>query len=219
MASTEAAALSEVEVALLGLVSIRPMYGYEIGHHFDRALAPFWSVPRTQIYPKLRELDERGLVDSRHVPQEARPNRRVYEITDEGSERLRDWVRGPMRWPDLKHPMMAKIFLGHLLPPEEVLGLLSDYRDRAAQWRDQLWEIHSKFEPSLKGSYGRSAFFQLVSLEHLIALAELELSGAERAIEAIEDARRTLERGDGEGSDELINIVREHLTPNRGGGT
>jgi DNA-binding PadR family transcriptional regulator len=217
MASGEESLLSEVEVALLGLVSIRPMYGYEIGHHFDRALAPFWNVPRTQIYPKLRELDERGLVSSRHVPQEAKPNRRVYEITEEGRERLRRWIRAPIRWPDLKHPMMAKVFLGNLLPPEEILELLRDYRDRARQQCDYLLEIHAKFEPSLKGSYGTSAFFQLVSLEHLIALAELELSGAERMIASIDEAKDTLEGRDGDGSDVLIDIIREHLTEAIGG--
>lgn len=217
MASGEGSPLSDVEVALLGLVSIRPMYGYEIGHHFDRALAPFWNVPRTQIYPKLRELDTRGLVSSRHVPQEAKPNRRVYEITAVGRERLSEWIREPMRLPDLKHPMMAKVFLGHLLPPEEMLELLQDYRDRAAQQRDYLWQIHAKFEPSLKGSYGASAFFQLVSLEHLIAMAELEVSGAERMIASIDEAKDTLERGGGKGSDELINIIREHLTDSLGG--
>ena len=210
--------LSEVEVALLGLVSIRPMYGYEIGHHFDRALAPFWNVPRTQIYPKLRELDKRELVVSRHVPQEAKPNRRVYEITDEGRERLREWLRQPIRRPDMQHPLMAKVFLGHLLPPEETLELLEDYRDRARQWRDQLWQIHAKFEPSLKGKYRTSAFFQLVSLEHLIAMAELELSGAERMIASIDEAKATLKRRNGDdGSDELINIIREHLTGVPGG--
>jgi DNA-binding PadR family transcriptional regulator len=215
--AAEGGRLSEVEVALLGLVSIRPMYGYEIKHHFDRALAPFWNVPRTQIYPKLRDLDAQGLVVSRHVQQEAKPNRRVYEITDEGRERLRQWLRGPIAWPDMKHSMMAKVFLGHMLPPEETLKLLCDYRDRTRAYRDQLWEIHAKFEPSLKGKYRTSAFFQLVSLEHLIALAELELSGAERLIDAIGDAKTTLKRRDHDGSDELINIIREHLMAIPGG--
>jgi PadR family transcriptional regulator, regulatory protein AphA len=206
---------SELEVGLLGLVSIRPMYGYEIGHHFDRALSPFWTVPRTQIYPKLRELERRGLVASNHVQQEAKPNRRVYEITEEGLQRLREWLRAPIRWPDMKHNMMAKLFLGNLLPPDEMLELLRDYRDRTSAWRDELREIHAKFEPSLKGRYGKSAFFQILSLEQLIGMAELEISGADRAIESIEEAKRSLERREGDGSDELINIVREHFAADR----
>ena len=54
--------LSELEVALLALLSIRPMTGYEILRHHARALEPWWETPRTQIYPKLRELQRRGLI-------------------------------------------------------------------------------------------------------------------------------------------------------------
>ena len=46
-----AAVLSELEVALLALLSIRPMTGYEILRHHARALEPWWETPRTQIYP------------------------------------------------------------------------------------------------------------------------------------------------------------------------
>lgn len=217
MARVDVSRLSDLEVGLLGLVSIRPMYGYEIGHHFDRALSPFWTVPRTQVYPKLRELEKRGLVVSRNVQQEAKPNRRVYEITPEGLEELQDWLRGPIRWPDMRHSLMAKLFLGNLLPPDEMLQLLRDYRDRTVERRDQLREIHSKFEPSLKGKYRNSAFFQILSLEHLIALAELEITGTDAAIAAVSEAKDSLRRRNGAGSDELITIVREHLTPDRGG--
>ena len=209
------APLTELEVGLLGLVSIRPMYGYEIGHHFDRALSPFWSVPRTQIYPKLRDLEQRGLVSSNHVPQEAKPNRRVYQISPDGLERLREWLRGAIRWPDMRHPLMAKLFLGNLLPPDEMLEQLRDYRDRTAHWRENLHEIHAKFEPSLRGEYGDSAFFQIMSLEHLIAMADAEIAGTERAIAAIAEARDSLSRRNGAGSDELITIVREHWSPDR----
>jgi DNA-binding PadR family transcriptional regulator len=43
------AGLSELEVALLALLSIRPMTGYEILRHHARALEPWWETPRTQI--------------------------------------------------------------------------------------------------------------------------------------------------------------------------
>ena len=38
--------LSELEVALLALLSIRPMTGYEILRHHARALEPWWEAPR-----------------------------------------------------------------------------------------------------------------------------------------------------------------------------
>ena len=80
------AGLSELEVALLALLSIRPMTGYEILRHHARALEPWWETPRTQIYPKLRELQRRGLIEHEYVVQESKPNKRLYSIGPAGSE-------------------------------------------------------------------------------------------------------------------------------------
>jgi DNA-binding PadR family transcriptional regulator len=78
--------LSELEAALLALLSIRPMTGYEILRHHARALEPWWETPRTQIYPKLRELQRRGLIEHEYVVQESKPNKRLYSIGPAGSE-------------------------------------------------------------------------------------------------------------------------------------
>ena len=86
------AGLSELEVALLALLSIRPMTGYEILRHHARALEPWWETPRTQIYPKLRELQRRGLIEHEYVVQESKPNKRLYSIGPAGSEALASWL-------------------------------------------------------------------------------------------------------------------------------
>ncbi len=71
---------------MLALLSIRPMTGYEILRHHARALEPWWETPRTQIYPKLRELQRRGLIEHEYVVQESKPNKRLYSIGPAGSE-------------------------------------------------------------------------------------------------------------------------------------
>ena len=86
------AGLSELEVALLALLSIRPMTGYEILRHHARALEPWWETPRTQIYPKLRELQRRGLIEHEYVVQESKPNKRLYSIGPIGSQALASWL-------------------------------------------------------------------------------------------------------------------------------
>jgi DNA-binding PadR family transcriptional regulator len=83
------AGLSELEVALLALLSIRPMTGYEILRHHARALEPWWETPRTQIYPKLRELQRRGLIEHEYVVQESKPNKRS---TRSGQPAPRPWA-------------------------------------------------------------------------------------------------------------------------------
>jgi DNA-binding PadR family transcriptional regulator len=106
------AVLSELEVALLALLSIRPMTGYEILRHHARALEPWWETPRTQIYPKLRELQRRGLIEHEYVVQESKPNKRLYSIGPAGSEALASWLGSTINVPEMRHHMMMRLFLG-----------------------------------------------------------------------------------------------------------
>ena len=68
------------------------MTGYEILRHHARALEPWRETPRTQIYPKLRELQRRGLIEHEYVVQESKPNKRLYAIGRAGP---RPW---PVGW-------------------------------------------------------------------------------------------------------------------------
>lgn len=202
--------LSELEVALLGLLSIQPMTGYDIGRYFDRALAPFWTVPRTQIYPRLKDLEERGLVASEHVVQESKPNKRIYELTGDGLDCLRGWLRATIHWVEMRHFLLMKVFLGNLFAPEELQDLMTEYRTRVESWSDELRKVHEKFEPSLKGEHRDSVFFQLLSLEHLIAIADLEVEGTDRILEAVEEAEMPL-KANSEGTNDLLEIIKEHF--------
>ena len=201
--------LADVEVALLGLLSVRPMTGYEIRHHFDRALAPWWDTPRTQIYPKLRELEARRLIEHEYVIQESKPNKRVYSPTPAGLTRLREWLRGSIPWPELRHHMMMRLFLGNLLPAADLSEVLADYRDRTADWARQLREIEAKFARSLAGPYRDAVFFELLSLRNLIALADHEVTGADRALKVMAQAGRAAPDDGESGLGRLLDIIRD----------
>jgi DNA-binding PadR family transcriptional regulator len=204
-----AVGLADVEVALLGLLSVRPMTGYEIRHHFDRALASWWDTPRTQIYPKLRELEARRLIEHEYIIQESKPNKRVYSPTQSGRAQLQAWLKGTIQWPDLRHHMMMRLFLGHLLPAGELGALLAEYRDRTAEWAEQLREIEAKFSRSLSGPYRDTVFFELLSLRKLIDLADHEVSGADQSLRVLAQAGEAALPGNGDRVGQLLDIIRE----------
>lgn len=200
--------LSDLEVALLGLLSVRSMTGYEIGRHYARALAPWWETPRTQIYPKLRELKSRGLVEEEHVVQDGKPNKRVYSIGAAGKTALTSWLAGPIRRTDMKHHMMMRLFLGNQLPVETMRGLLEDYRLEMTERAQALREAREKFSRSLSGPYRNSVFYELLSLDHLIAIADLEVSGTDKALKAIELDPVAMPE-DGEHLGQLLEMYRD----------
>ena len=184
------AELSELEVALLALLSIRPMTGYEILRHHARALEPWWETPRTQIYPKLRELQKRGFIEHEFVVQESKPNKRLYSIGPAGSQALASWLGSTISVPEMRHHMMMRLFLGNLLPAEETGRLLTAYRDRMAARAESFRQARGRFSRSLSGPYRDSVFFGLLSLDHLIAMTDLEVAGTDRALAALAALRR-----------------------------
>ena len=201
--------LSELEVALLALLSVRPMTGYEIQRRNARALEPWWETPRTQIYPKLRELERRGLIQHEYVVQEGKPNKRLYSLRPPGSQALAGWLGSAISMPEMRHHMMMRLFLGNLLPAEEMSRLLSDYRDMMAARAESFRQAKERFSRSLSGPYRASVFFELLSLDHLIAMTDLEVTGTGKALAAL---RRFGADGTGssaEQASELLDAIRE----------
>jgi DNA-binding PadR family transcriptional regulator len=83
--------------------------GYDLAKRMDVSVARFWHALPTQIYAELRGLEEDGLVDGREVPQERRPNKRLYSISAEGREEIARFTREPGRATAIKDDLLIKI--------------------------------------------------------------------------------------------------------------
>jgi DNA-binding PadR family transcriptional regulator len=81
---------------VLGFLSYGPHTGYDLKKHIDNSTRFFWHAKLSQIYPTLRELAEWGLVEADTVPQEGKPDKKIYWITETGREALRDWLATPI---------------------------------------------------------------------------------------------------------------------------
>ncbi|MFG3252953.1 PadR family transcriptional regulator [Streptomyces sp. NPDC048172] len=127
--------------AVLGLLSFeRELSGYDLKKWADKSLGFFyWSPSFSQIYSELKRLEGAGYVTSRTVPQ-ATGNRdkRVYAITDEGRAAVRAWARGaPVEPPVLKHGVMLRLWLGHLLEPGAAGDVLREHQAYAEKMRER----------------------------------------------------------------------------------
>ncbi|TAK73072.1 MAG: PadR family transcriptional regulator, partial [Dehalococcoidia bacterium] len=98
--------------ALLGILSLEPMTGYEVKRFFDSSVQHFWNAELSQIYPTLKSLEESGFVDMRVEVQQNRPNRKIYAITDDGRAEFERWFRAPQPPADLRDPFLIKVFFG-----------------------------------------------------------------------------------------------------------
>src|SRR5256712_13582840 len=71
--------------AILGVLSRRPMSGYDVKKLIERSIAHFWNESYGQIYPILNRLAAEGLAERRRGRQGARADRPVYSLPPYGS--------------------------------------------------------------------------------------------------------------------------------------
>ena len=84
--------LNPTAYVILGFVRNEPRSGYEIKALVDNSTRFFWAASYGQIYPELKRLSEAGLIVGSDSPTGGR-KRTVYEITADGEEELRAWLR------------------------------------------------------------------------------------------------------------------------------
>src|SRR6201985_3625069 len=87
-----------VQEVLLALLAAGPAPAYRLRACLALALGPLaTSMNDGHVYVTLTRLEKAGLVKSILVPQDATPDRKVYELTDSGADRLTSWL-GETSW-------------------------------------------------------------------------------------------------------------------------
>lgn len=160
-------ALPVTTYAVLGQLADGPRSGYEIKARLAGGAAQFWHASYSQIYAELRRLADLGLALEEHVRQTARPDKRVYTITDAGRDALDEWLREPWGLASLKDESLVKLTLADPLPPALVAGelrrLRAAHERRRAEFEEQIAALPEGSSPYLamalrKGVHAQTAF-------------------------------------------------------------
>src|SRR5919201_1227466 len=78
---------------ILSLLAKEPAHGYELRQRLTRALGPAGGgLNPGQGYVTLSRLERAGLVEAQEVPQASHPDKKVYELTAAGLERVLHWL-------------------------------------------------------------------------------------------------------------------------------
>jgi DNA-binding PadR family transcriptional regulator len=91
--------LRVVQEILLALLAKDASHGYQLRARLQLALGPLAEALNAgQVYVTLARLDKAGLVRAEHVGQSDRPDRKVYELTEDGRARVMAWLEDTS-WP------------------------------------------------------------------------------------------------------------------------
>src|SRR6266496_3950405 len=96
---------------VLGLASMRPTTGHDLAAFAERSIGQFFPLTRSHVYSELDRLCRLGLLDAAEVHQSRYPTKRVYEITDAGTEALTAWLDNPLPPPERQRSMfLVRVF-------------------------------------------------------------------------------------------------------------
>jgi PadR family transcriptional regulator, regulatory protein AphA len=124
--------LSETSHAILGLLSIAPMSGYDLFGAVDRSVSRFWPISKSQVYAELAKLEPAGLIEGVDVAQDRRPDKKIFRLTEAGETALDDWLdHADLGPPQLRAPFLLKMFFGHRRSQKDAARLLDDVRAAA----------------------------------------------------------------------------------------
>ncbi|MFC2067635.1 PadR family transcriptional regulator [Chloroflexota bacterium] len=86
--------ISNREIALLGILSEGPLYGYKLNKIIEEQGMRYWTdIGFSSIYYALKRLEDAKLLQSRLEAVEGKPSRRVYTITTTGKKVVKEKVK------------------------------------------------------------------------------------------------------------------------------
>ena len=112
-------------LALLAIEGERSRY--DLMKSVSQAIGYVWAPAKTQLYALLPRLADRGLASSRTVREGARPEKRLFRITDAGRADLDEWLAAE---PESTETFFLRLFVGTLMPRDVLIEHARWFRER-----------------------------------------------------------------------------------------
>ena len=184
--------------ALLALLSVEPMTGYDLSKRFESSVAYVWHAPDSQIYPELRRMEKDGLLIGEEVPWGTRGKKTQYRITETGTAAFRKWMNTTLEYSRERDPVHLKAAYLEWAAPEsardQMRAHIAYHELRREQWENMIAELRNgtnvmlrkRLEVTPEADRRRTTEFKIFTYEGLIARAQTEIDWARRGLELID---------------------------------
>ena len=153
------------EYAMLGLLSMRQMHGYELFQHFENGVpGQIVHLEMSQMYAFLKKLERLAYIEAEVEPQGARPPRKIFHITSQGQDIFQSWLKQPVQKPrDIRMLFLIKLYFIQRFHPAETPRLISQQILACQNFLDNL-RAKQKSANQQKREMSDAAFFDHIIL-------------------------------------------------------
>ena len=149
--------------AILGMLSLHPMSGYDIRKTVQESIRHFWSESYGQIYPALKRLEAQKLVKRARGVQKGRAGRQVYALTPTGRRKLKEWLTQAPMMPPFRNELLLKLFFGRLVSREACRENLRQFRQRQEQFLQSYRQVEDRLHSQYEGHADRPFWLMTLS--------------------------------------------------------
>lgn len=174
-----------IKYAILGLLSWKPLTGYDIKKLMEDSAILYWSGNNNQIYKSLVQLHEDGLVTPEVQHQQSGPSRKIYTITEAGLSTLKEWTLSAPEEPEFKKAFFVQLAWSHVLSDDEMDHMLAEYEKELQLQLAYQQEKHAR----------RSGYPDREQRETLLwdRMAQHVISSCENELNWVESVRQSLD--------------------------
>jgi len=94
--------------------------GYDLKKCFESSFGHFFAAGYGSIYPALSSLSADGHVSCEEVPQDGKPDRKVYSITAAGHAELKRALDNPKPGHKVRSEFLAMLCFSHLMEESQI---------------------------------------------------------------------------------------------------
>ena len=116
----------DVKTVCLGMLTEGAASGYDLKKQFESSFGHFFAAGYGSIYPALSSLAEQGLVDCEEIPQDGKPDRKVYRINSQGWKFLRRALTKTDPCHKVRSEFLAMMCFADLMEPDNVQAVLDN---------------------------------------------------------------------------------------------
>jgi DNA-binding PadR family transcriptional regulator len=133
--------ITKAETALLGLLTESPMYPYQIEKEVEFREMRLWTeLSMSSIYKTLKKLEEKGLVDRKNKVSEENRIRKLYSISEKGTDTLKNELLEMITEPEhIVWQVDLATYNLDVLPRKEAMGALQKYRTKLEE-KIEFWK-------------------------------------------------------------------------------
>ncbi|MGB6858121.1 MAG: PadR family transcriptional regulator [Terracidiphilus sp.] len=140
---------SSSQEVLLGLLTVEPMSGYDLGQSIRASIGFFWNESYGQIYPNLKKLAAADLVTAKTEKQKGKPDRQVYSITPRGRAHLEKWLAVEPQPEVPRNELLLKLFFGVQGGAETVIGYVERMAKRQSAYLEKFRQVEREMMPQM----------------------------------------------------------------------